>query len=54
MTPISAETASMTTPQPMERKENGKRRKSVTVAAALNSADWRSLMDRTIQWHAWS
>jgi hypothetical protein len=49
MTPISAETASMTTPQPMERKEIGERRKSETVAAALDSADWRSLMDRTIQ-----
>jgi hypothetical protein len=52
-TPVTAETAGTTIVEPMERNENGKRRRrSEAVATAVASSYWRSRMERTMQQQA--
>jgi len=62
VTPTAADTASTATLEPMERNENGKRRRrsengkrrrrSEAVASAVGPGDWRSRMERTAQQQA--
>ena len=49
-TSIAAETAGATIFEPMERNENGKRRRRSEAPAA--PSDWRSRMERTIRQQA--
>jgi len=52
-TPVAAETAGTTIVEPMERNENGKRRRrSEAVATAVDPSDWRSRMERTMRQQA--
>ena len=53
LTPIAAETTGATIFEPMERNENGKRRRrSKAPATALAPGDWRSPMERAPQQQA--
>ena len=53
VTPIAAETAGEDTLEPMERNENGKRRRrSEVLAATWALGDWRSQMERAAQQQA--
>ena len=48
-TPVAAGTAGTTIVEPMERNENGKRRRrSEAVATAVATSDWRRGMERTM------
>jgi len=52
-TPIAAETAGATIVEPMERNENGKRRRRCEApATVLPPSDWRSRMERTVRQQA--
>jgi len=52
-TPIAAETGGTTMVEPMERKDNGKRRrKSEAPLTALAPSDWRSRMERAVRQQA--
>jgi hypothetical protein len=52
-TPVAAETAGATIVEPMERNENGKRRRKIEApATALAPSDWRSRMERMVRQQA--
>ena len=53
VTPIATETTGATIFEPMERNENGKRRRrSEAQATSLAPGDWRSRMERAAQQQA--
>jgi hypothetical protein len=49
VTSIAAGTSGEATLEPMERNENGKRRRNEIPATAWALGDWRSLMERAAQ-----
>jgi hypothetical protein len=54
VTPTAMGTASTATLAPMEKNENGKRRRRrEPIGAALGHGDWRGRMERTAQQFAW-